>query len=437
MDYFFHKFKNVYNVHNLYFKQKFSTRFPTWKPSLFLGINYVFNKSTATTITTTGKTIYIFIFYTERGYQQMKLSCSKDSLLNAINIVSKAVSARTTLPILECILLTADENGLKLTSNDMELAIESAYIEADIQTEGNVALDARFFSDIIRKVSGETVDISVDEKFIATIACGKSEFKISGQNGEDFPPIPEVEKNVKYVISQNDLRNLIRQTIFSISQDESKPVLTGELIEIEDNMVDFVSVDGYRISYKQAELVQSVGSKRAIVPGKSLGEIAKILSADEDEKAVIYFTDNHIMADINGNIVVSRLIQGEFIKYQQSFTNEYKTSAKINRNEMLNSLERASLISRDSRKIPVKLEISGNNIIITSNAETSTAYEEVSAEIDGDRLTIAFNPKYLIDSLKAIDDDEVYMHFNTPLSPCVFKPVEGEDYKYLVLPLRI
>lgn len=367
----------------------------------------------------------------------MKLSCSHDSLLNGINIVLKAVSTRTTLPILECILLTAGEDGLKLTANDMELAIESSYIDADIEQTGNVALDARFFSDIIRKVNGDIVKISVDEKNIATITCGKSEFKISGQDGEDFPPIPEVEKNDKFVILQNDLRNLIRQTIFSISQDESKPILTGELIEIKDNMIDFVSVDGYRISYKNAELIQSAGSKSAIVPGKSLAEIAKILSSDEDEKAVLYFTDNHIMADINGNIVVSRLIQGEFIKYQQSFTNEYKTSAKIKKSELVDSLERASLISRDSRKIPVKMEIYGNNIIITSSAETSTAYEEVNAEIDGDKLLIAFNPKYLIDALKAIDDEEVYLHFNTSLSPCVFKPVEGDNFKYLVLPLRI
>lgn len=367
----------------------------------------------------------------------MKLTCSRESLLNAINVVSKAVSSRTTLPILECILLTANDDGLKLTANDMELAIESSFIEADVDEGGKLALEARFFSDIIRKVDGDEVTISSDEKNIASISCGKSEFKISGQDGDEFPPIPEVEKNVKFVISQNDLRNLIRQTIFSISQDESKPILTGELVEIEDDMMDLVSVDGYRISYKKAELVQSSGSKRAIVPGKSLGEIAKILSQDEDEKAVLYFTDNHIMADINGNIVVSRLIQGEFIKYQQSFTNDYRTSARINRLKMLDSLERASLISRDSRKIPVKMEISGDNIIITANAETSTAYEEVAAEVDGDKLTIAFNPRYLMDALRAIDDEEVYMHFNTSLSPCVFKPVEGDEYKYLVLPLRI
>lgn len=367
----------------------------------------------------------------------MKFNCQKEALLNAINITSKAVSGRTTLPILECILIRADENGLKLTANDMELAIESAAIDAEIEEFGLIALDARFFSDIIRKVNGDIVYISTDERDTATITCGKSEFKISGQNGDDFPPIPDVEKNTKFVVSQNDLRNLIRQTIFSISIDESKPILTGELIEIEDNMISAVSVDGYRISYKEVELIQSVGNKRAIVPGKSLSEISKILSAEEEEKAVLYFTDNHVMIDIDGNIVVSRLIQGEFIKYQQSFTNDYKTSAKINKSEMLNCLERASLISRDSRKIPVKLDISGKNIIITSNAETSTAYEEVFAEIDGDKLSIAFNPKYLIDALKAIDDEEVYMHFNTPLSPCVFKPLEGESYKYLVLPLRL
>ena len=367
----------------------------------------------------------------------MKLNCQREDLLNAINTTSKAVSGRTTLPILECILIRADESGLKLTANDMELAIESAAIESDIQIPGSVALDARFFSDIIRKVNGETVYISTDDKNITTIACGKSEFKISGQNGDDFPPIPSIEKNVKFVVGQNDLRNLIRQTIFSISIDESKPILTGELIEIEDNMISVVSVDGYRISYKQAELAQSVGNRRAIVPGKSLGEISKILSSDEEDKAILYFTDNHIMLDINGTIVVSRLIQGEFIKYQQSFTNDYKLYARINKDAMLNSLERASLVSRDSRKIPVKLDISDKKIIITSNAETSTSYEEVFAEIDGDKLSIAFNPKYLIDALKSIDDEELFMLFNTSLSPCVFTPLEGDSYKYLVLPLRL
>ena len=369
----------------------------------------------------------------------MKLNCRRDELLNAINITSKAVSGKTTMPILECLLLTADTNSFKLTANDMELAIESANIESEIEETGSIALDARFFSDIIRKINGDIVYITADENNSVTIKCGRSEFKMPGQNGEDFPPIPTVEKNVRFVVGQNNLRNLIRQTIFSISMDESKPVLTGELIEINDNKIDFVSVDGYRISYKQAELILASGSRKAIVPGKSLNEISKILSADEEEKAIIYFTDNHIMVDINGNIVVSRLIQGEFIKYQQSFTNDYKTSAKINRVEMLDCLERASLISRDSRKIPVKMEINSKNIIITANAETSTAYEEVFAEVDGDKLSIAFNPKYLIDALKVIDDEYIYMLLNTPLSPCVFKSADGEEdnYKYLILPLRI
>ena len=367
----------------------------------------------------------------------MKVNCSRNSLLNAINIVSKAVPSRTTMPILECILLTAAEDGFKLTANDMELAIESAYIDADIDEVGKVAVDARFFSDIIRKVNGDAVTIETDDKNIILIKCGRSEFKISGQNGDEFPPLPDVEKTEKFVISQNELRNLIKATIFSISADESKPMLTGELVEIKDGKINFVSVDGYRISYKEADLFQSSVDKKAIVPGKSLGEIAKILAQDDDLKAVLYFTENHLMADIDGNIVVSRLIEGEFIKYQQSFTEDFKTSAKINRDEMVDCLERASIISRDSRKIPVKLKIGGNKIVITANAETSTAYEELNAEIDGDDLLIAFNPRYLIDALRAIEEEEVYIHFNTQLSPCVFKPVEGEDFKYLVLPLRM
>ena len=366
----------------------------------------------------------------------MKIACSHELLLNAINIVSKAVPTRTTLPVLECFLLTADENGLKITANDMELAIESNYIEADVQEAGIVALEAKFFSDIIRKIDGDELRIYVDEKSIATIKCNKSEFKMSGLDGEDFPPVPTIETDSKFVISQSDLRNLIRQTIFSVSQDESKQVLTGELIEIENNIMNMVSVDGYRISYKEAELIESIGAKRVIIPGKSLNEISKILSNEDDEKVYIYFTDNHVMFDINGYIVVSRILHGEFIKYQQSFTNDFKTVVKINRAELLLSLERASLISRDSRKIPVKLEID-ENIIITSNTETGAAYEEVNAEIDGDKLTIAFNPKYLIDALKVIDDEEINMNFNTALSPCIFKPVEGESFKYLILPLRI
>lgn len=365
----------------------------------------------------------------------MKLTCNRNSLLNAINIVSKAVSSRTTLPILECILLDAGED-FKLTANDLELGIETAPIEAEIDETGKVALEAKLFSEIIRKVNGENVKIEVNAKNEAVITSGTSEFKIIGQNGEEFPSVPTVSKSVYYSVKQSELKDMISQTIFSVSLDESKPVLTGELIEIKGSSMNIVAVDGYRISFRKSEITSSKDAS-VIVPSKTLREITKILSSEEEEMALIYVTDKHILFDLGGNMIVSRLIEGEYIKYSQTFTDEFKTRIVINKSDMVAALERASLISRDARKIPVKLDITKEKIVITSQADMGTAYEELYAEVTGDALKIAFNPKYLIDALRAVDDEKVAVQFNSSLSPCIIKPEEGDSYKYLILPLRM
>lgn len=366
----------------------------------------------------------------------MKLTCNRNSLLNAINIVSKAVSSRTTLPILECILLDAGEDYFKLTANDLELGIETAPIEAEIDETGKVALEAKLFSEIIRKVNGESVKIEVNDKNEAVITSGTSEFKIIGQNGEEFPSVPTVSKSVCYSVKQSELKDMISQTIFSVSLDESKPVLTGELIEINGSSMNIVAVDGYRISFRKSEITSSTGAS-VIVPSKTLREITKILSSEEEDMALIYVTDKHILFDLGGNMIVSRLIEGEYIKYSQTFTEEFKTRIVINRSDMVAALERASLISRDARKIPVKLDITKEKIVITSQADMGTAYEEVYAEVTGEALKIAFNPKYLIDALRAVDDEKVAVQFNSSLSPCIIKPEDGDSYKYLILPLRM
>lgn len=365
----------------------------------------------------------------------MKLTCNRNSLLNAINIVSKAVSSRTTLPILECILLDAGED-FKLTANDLELGIETAPIEAEIDETGKVALEAKLFSEIIRKVNGENVKIEVNDKNEAVITSGTSEFKIIGQNGEEFPSVPTVSKSVYYSVKQSELKDMISQTIFSVSLDESKPVLTGELIEIKGSSMNIVAVDGYRISFRKSEITSSKDAS-VIVPSKTLREITKILSSEEEDMALIYVTEKHILFDLGGNMIVSRLIEGEYIKYSQTFTDEFKTRIVINKSDMVAALERASLISRDARKIPVKLDITKEKIVITSQADMGTAYEEVYAEVTGDALKIAFNPKYLIDALRAVDDEKVAVQFNSSLSPCIIKPEEGDSYKYLILPLRM
>ena len=377
----------------------------------------------------------------------MKLTCSKDLLLQYINIVNKAVSNRTTLPILECILLTANERGFIMTGNDLEIGIRTAPIEAEIQEAGEVAIEARIFNEIVRRLNGESVTIATDEDYAVTIVSGSSEFKIMGQSGEDFPTmqgalrwaqtLPEVEQERLYSMEQAKLRDMIRQTIFSIAQDGSKPVLTGELFELRSNSVHVVSVDGYRISFRKNSLLTGSGDTDVIVPGKTLAELNKILSQEEDDTLSIYLTEKHILFDLGTAVMVSRLIEGDFIRYAQSFSEDYKTKVVINKSELIQALERASLVSRDNRKTPVRLMIRANGMDITARSDMGTAHENVAAEVEGDDLAIAFNPRYLIEALRSIEEETVKMIFMASLSPCTILPEEGDSFKYLILPLRM
>ena len=368
----------------------------------------------------------------------MFFSCNRENLLNNINIVLKGVSNKSTLPILECILITVYKNNFKLTSNNLELGIETNLIEADVKEEGKIAIEAKIFFDIIKKLNGTTITLKKDEHNNLVIKSKHSKFKISIIESNDFPSIPVIKKENEYIMYQNDLKNMIKQTIFSIAQDESKPILTGELIEIYDKHINIVSVDGYRISYKKSKLIKDNNNNTSvIIPGKILNEISKILSNDPNEEISIFIGEKHVLFDLGICIIVSRVIEGEYIKYKQSFFDDFKTKIFISRTEFIAGLERAILISRDVKKIPVKLEIKENKIIINSNSELGTSYEELTVECDGDNLNIAFNPKYLIDALKVIEEDKISIQFTTSLSPCIITSIEYDDYKYLILPLRI
>jgi len=368
----------------------------------------------------------------------MKFTCDKTMLINNINIVSKAVSSRTTLPILECILLSADKNGLKMTGNDLEMGIETSYIEAEVITEGIIAIEARLFSEIIKRLPDDGwVIIEVMDDNLVLIKCGKSEFKIMGLSGEEFPVIPNVERNNEYKINGLMLREMIRQTIFAVSMDESKPVLTGELFEIDENSLKLVAVDGFRVAFRSLALDGDNPDISVVVPGKTLNEISKILPTGDEDTVSVCFTDKHMLIQMDECMVVSRLLDGEFLKYRQILEADTSTSVKIDPSEFLRALERASLISKETKKNPVKLDIERDIIKISSNTETGTSYDELTVETTGEGLSIAFNPKYLIDALKSIDEDATYMHFTTALSPCIITGEEGCGYKYLVLPLRV
>jgi len=309
--------------------------------------------------------------------------------------------------------------------------------EIVITEKGVAAPEAKMFLEIIRNLPDNNILIQTDDKNVITIKSGKSEFKILSLPAEDFPNIPAVEKNFKYETKSNVFKNMIKQTIFAVAAEETKPILTGELIEIKEDCFNIVAIDGFRVAFRKTDLLNDNENVSVVVPSKTLSEISRILSDKEDEIISMYFTDNHALFEAEDFTVVSRLLEGEFFKYEQSFINEYTTAVEIDRLDFLNSVERATLISRDSRKNPVELSIENDKIVITSNTEMGTSYEEVLVNTEGDELKIGFNPRYLIDALKAIDDERINVKFMSELSPCIIESLEDGDYKYLILPLRL
>ena len=251
----------------------------------------------------------------------MKIVCKKSNLLNGVQIVSKAVPAKTTMPILECILIDASNGEIKLTANDMELGIETI-IEGDILEKGIIALNAKIFLEIVRKLPNNLITIETNSNLATTITCEKSKFDIVGKSGEDFSYLPKIERNKSIVISQFTLKEIIRQTIFSISLNENNKLMTGELFEVKDNMLKVVSLDGHRISLRNIELKENYDSIKVVVPGKALNEISKILTGEADKDVTIYFTDRHILFEFDDTIVLSRLIEGEYCKIDQMLSND-------------------------------------------------------------------------------------------------------------------
>ncbi|OOB78935.1 MAG: DNA polymerase III subunit beta [Epulopiscium sp. Nuni2H_MBin001] len=365
----------------------------------------------------------------------MKIYCNQKALMSCINTVIKASSTRTSLPILECILINANSNYVTLTTNNLDLGIESTF-EADVITNGLIALEAKLLSEIIKKMPNEEIEINLLENNYVSIASGKSKFTIVARTGEDFPALPKVQVQKGYTIPRAALKDMINQTIFSVASDESRPAFMGEMFHIKDNTFNLVSVDGFRISYRQAEIVNEFGEIESIVPAKALAEIARILPHDDGD-VIMYFDNRHVFFDIENTKIVSRLLEGEFLKYSQMFTPDYDTQIIVNCKELLMCIERASVISREGKKHPICLEINTEQMIIKSNTDFGTSIEELNADIQGKNLTIAFNPRYLMDALKAIEDDEIMINFLSIIEPCIIQPKNGNAYKYLILPIRV
>lgn len=368
----------------------------------------------------------------------MKFKCSQQTLSKALNTVSKAVSTRTTLPILKGILIEAKADGtLILTASDLEISIQKK-VEAEVYQEGSVVVISKLFGDIIRKLPNEDISIEETEDNSILIKTNSSEFTVMSLPVDEFPKIGEKEKDTTPLVFNREIfKDMVRKTAFAASIDESKGILVGILTEINEESVNMVSLDGFRLALAK-ENMNSASENKFIISAKIMNEISKIVSDDDSDSDInIFLGEKKAVFNIGNTEVVLRLMEGEFIKYRDIIPTDGTIKVIVGKDILLESIERASLLAKEGKNNLIKMTIRNDLLTVTSRSEEGNVREEIVMEKTGDDLEIGFNSKFVIDVLKVIDDEEISMVFKTGTSPCVVRPVEGDAYEYLILPVRI
>lgn len=369
----------------------------------------------------------------------MKIVCEKEKILKAINSVTKAVASKTTMPILEGILIQTNDKEVKLTTYDLEIGIEYI-IDADIKEQGTTVVNAIMFSEIIRKLPDTDINISLNEKNLLVIECEGSLYKLATMNPDEFPELPQINVENSISIEQNSLKEMIRKTIFAVSTEENRPIFTGCLFEIKNNKLNVVAVDGFRLAWKSKFLQNNSNDFTAVIPGRTLNEVNKII-LDSFDTIKIGVAKNQALFEMENCKIVTRLLDGEFLNYSSVIPENWETRVRVNRNNVQNCFERISLISSSTiekeKKYPVKVSIDIGKVTISCTNQTGDAKEEMYVSTEGQNLEAGFNPKYFLDALRAIDDEEIFVDFGTSISPCIIRPVEDGDYIYMILPIRL
>lgn len=366
----------------------------------------------------------------------MKFTCEKALLQAAISTTSRAVSPKSSIPALEGILVEAGSE-LRLTGYNLETGIRTT-VPADIQQEGTLVLGARLFGEIIRKLPDDMISFQA-ENYMVKIKCGMSEFNILGTDPEEFPELPTVEYQNSLILPQSKLKSMISQTIFAVSDNESRPIHTGSLFEVDDSGLTVVSVDGYRLALRHEAIEKKEGAPAFsfVVPGAALSEVEKICS-DVDEPASVTQGARHVMFKVGDTMLVSRRLEGEFLAYRQAIPRNNTIIVEGETRTLLSSIDRVSLIISDKLKSPLRCVFDNGVLKISTKTAIGDAYDQCPIQGDGQGLEIGFNNKYLMDALKAAPADRVRLELTTGVSPCVILPTEGEEkFLYMVLPVRL
>ncbi len=370
----------------------------------------------------------------------MKLICEKEKLLIGLNNVIRTSVGRTTSPILEGILITLKKNKIILTTNDLEIGMECIINDVQIEEEGKAVVDSRMFADIIRKLPDQEITISLTDKNLLLIECGDSHYKLSTMNVEEFPTLPTINVEKTISLPQKVFKDMIKRTSFAVSVDENRPIFTGCLLDAKKSSLNVVAVDGFRLAQRVSPVFTDSEEFKAIIPGKYLNEVSKNL-LEIDELVKIGISKNQALFEISDCKIVTRLLEGDFLDYNNVIPKDHETRITINKNELQSAIERASIFSisaqEKEKKYPIKINISVDSIIVSCTSQVGDAKEEVKVNMEGQELEIGFNPKYLLDALKAIEDDEVYLDFGSNISPCVIRCMTDAKFTYMVLPMRL
>lgn len=366
----------------------------------------------------------------------MKFLCSQNILNDTLNIVSKAVASHSSMAVLEGILIKAMGNKIEIVANDLEMGIESSF-EADVKEEGQVVINAKMFMNIIKNLSSDVVSIEVGEKFLTTIKSGNTKFEIMGINPSEFPELPIINPDYSVAISKNMLRDMITRTVFAVYKKDDRPVLRGCLMEIDKNDIKMVALDGYRLAFRKYKLEEECEKKRFIIPEKALLELSKLLK-DEDEKILINSTAKHAVFIDDNYKLVTRLIEGEYMNYEALIKSDFPYNIECPVDELMSSVYRASLIViNDIKKCPVKMHIGGDNINISCETSIGFVDDNISVSTGDGDLIMGFNSSFILEALRACDEDRVILKVKGNKEPLIIAPTEGEDFIYLVLPVKI
>lgn len=365
----------------------------------------------------------------------MKFCCEKEILLNLIATASRAVTGKSAMPLLEGLLIETDSELLTLTGYDLSMGIRTS-AAVNVTEPGSAVLNARLFYDIVRKLPNDIVYIETDADLLTTIKCGRAVFNLVATAADEFPALAEVNSETGFALPQATLKSMIAQTIFSVSDNESKPIHTGCLFELENGELHVVAVDGYRLSVRREKIDSISEDMKFVVPGSSLREIERILT-EEDGDVEIFPDRKNILFRIDGTTLITRLIDGEFLNYRAAIPSEFEYVIQADRHDLITGIERVSLIVSEKLKNPVRFHFEGSCVQMTCITAIGKSYDEFTYDGNVDELEIGFNNRYLLDALRAAGDDTVKVQLKGPLNPVVISPLKGNKYTYLVLPVRL